>query len=193
VANDAQVLGVVDVSNVSDLMLLAGVELFPKTFIQFTAVLLDRGNETYVISPYVPLTIEAYTGRVQIAYVMSSQDNAVSPLIEGSIQLASGLVSLTSNYAARSFAVNGSNLRVYLDILETTEAKVHVYAKNAAGVVVELTRNAANSTPLDNNWVRMPFELTGQVGWTNTSISIALVTSHVTARAYAMNLMSYIY
>lgn len=187
------VLGAVSVVDCTDLVLMTSVETYPRTFVSFTATLLDRPGESYVITPYVSVIVPQYTGRVRIDYVLSSTDNAVTPRVDLSAQVAYGLTDLQSTYTSRAFVASGSNLKVFLNIAESTAASVHVFAKNAAGNWVEMVRDQGNSKLLDNSLVEMPFVATGLGALNTTQIQIVLSTTDRTKRSYAENLRAYVY
>ncbi|MCX6695925.1 MAG: hypothetical protein NTU61_06485, partial [Candidatus Altiarchaeota archaeon] len=180
-------LGSINVNDATDLMLLTGVDRYPDTSVSFRAVLVNRNNEAYNLSPYAPIEIPKYTGAVTLVGTLTSTNSRYTPLIEGDVMLATGTLEETSTYACRSFPVTGDRLKVYLDILENNPAVITVYYQDGSQNWVQMTRDTNNSNPIGDGWVEMPF-VYDNPGVTYTKIKIKMSTTNDTARPYAKNL-----
>ena len=182
-------LGIVNVTSITDLTLLAGTDIPAGTNLQFQAVLLDRSNESYNIFPYVNLEIPRYTGDIQITATLSTTNQYMSPAIEGDILVAVGAVQLPSYYISRAFSITDSSTKitVSLDVNEPSPSVVKVYYKNASNAWVELSRNTSKSQSIGNSWVKIQLE--GTISNLNsTSLKIELISADTQSRPYARNL-----
>jgi spermidine/putrescine-binding protein len=121
---------------------------------------------------------------------MSTTDAMVSPIVSGSIQLASGLVEYPTSYISRNFAVGGTALSVYLEIYQPSASTIKVYYYNGTSYV-EIARNVSKATSLSDGFVDMAFEVTG-LALATTKIKIVMDTTDNTQRPKARNLRAFI-
>lgn len=180
-----QALHTFSVTDCTDLLLACSSKVYPGTSLEFRAILLDRGNETYNINPGSPLIIEKYTGQVQITATLTSSNDKFSPTMQRDFTLMAGSVDFPSTYIGRSFDVSGTNLTLYLDILENGPSSVKAYFYNTGGVWTELTRGTG--LPVGDGWVRMSYSASG-LSISSTKIKLVLDTPDLTLRPYARKL-----
>lgn len=185
-----KVLGTVAVTNKTDLVLLADTEVYPNTSVKFKGILENRNNEEIILSPSTPVALASYTGNVRVELTMSTTDAKMSPLVSGSIQLASGLIEYPTSYVSRSFAVGGTSLSVYLEIYQPNASTIKVYYYNGTSYV-EIARNVSKATSLSDGFVDMAFEVAG-LALATTKIKIVMDTTDNTQRPKARNLRAFI-
>ena len=195
-STNTAVLGEAVVTDSTDAILSVGTTNYPGTFLSFKAVLLDRNNETYTITPGVPIRYSRYSGRIRVSYEMRTTDPKVSPVIDVSSQLVSGNVQLEGSYVARAFDVTGTKLSVRVEEWKETLANISVfYHRPAAGGVPEawipMTRNAAKVLPAQGDFVDAPYEATG-LTVTSTKIKVVLSTSSEMQRPRVKNIRAYV-
>lgn len=121
------ILGTVSVTDATDLMLLANMELAPGTGAGFILTLLDRNNEELSVVPHSPVRLASYTGRVKVAVTMSTENDRVSPVISADVFLANGTVELPSTYVNAQFAFSGSKIKSILDVFEPSGSLIKLY------------------------------------------------------------------
>lgn len=184
------VLGTVAVTNKTDLVLLANTEIYPNTSVKFKGILENRGNEEIILSPSTAVAMASYTGNVRVELTMSTSDAMVSPLVSGSIQLASGLIEYPTSYISRAFAVSGTSLSVYLEIYQPSASTIKVYYYNGT-TFVEINRNVAKAVSLSDGFVDMAFEVSG-LAIASSKIKIIMDTSDNTQRPKARNLRAFV-
>ncbi len=178
-------LGTISVTNATDLLLMVGVDNFPNTSASFTATInRGGGDEIISIKPYVPVEVDTYTGDVTIKVNISSSDDRYTPVIEGDIQMAVGLLDVPSIYTSRFFNVDGTDIKVYIDLQEPTAATISLEYWTGT-VWASLTRGS--STPLDEGWSEVLFSVTG-LSISESRIRINMTTADVTQRPYSRNL-----
>lgn len=181
----------VSVSNATDLILLTATDLMAGTSVQFIATLLDRANEEIVVSPYEPVTIAQYTGAVALRAILSTTNPNLTPVIDGDISWAVGVLQTPSTYITRSIVIPAgvTTFKAYLEVLEQSGSSISIEYRNQADTAwVALTRDPTNAVNLGSGWVEMPFNATGISGVTATRLRISLQTSDLTKRAYGANL-----
>jgi hypothetical protein len=121
-------IGTVDgTSDVTDIMLTAEVDNYPGTGTKFTAILLDRNNETYTTPPGVPIVIPKYSGDIKFEVELFSNNADFSPVVDEVVTVALGTVEFPSNYIDRRFSVEGVKLKNYLVINEPSGSSVKMY------------------------------------------------------------------
>ena len=179
-------LGTIEVENITDLAILADTLIYPDTNIQIIATLQDKNNQQITLSPYIPVSIPKYTGKIKLQAVLQTNNLEVTPVLDGNIQLAVGTVQLPSTYISRYFQANGNKLSVYLDVKETTQAKANVYYRSGSNWI-KLTRNFQNAKPKDNGYIEIPFEA-DITGIDKTQIKIELTSTDQMQRPTVKNL-----
>ncbi len=185
-------LGVINVSNVTDLMLLTGVDVPANTRINFKVVLLDDGNKEYDISPYSVIEIAPYSGDIQLMANMETLANNISPAIEGDVILATGQVELTSNYISRAFAITNTSttFNIILDVNEPGASTTTVQYQDSNNVWQTLTRDNLKSRQIGNGWVEVTYTQSIS-NLTSTRIQIILNSPDSLNRPYARNIRFY--
>ena len=179
------------VEAVTDLMLLADVDVYPDTVTQFEAILRSRNNQTVILAPNSPVTIAEYTGGIDIRAVLSSSQSEFSPVVDGSVQLASGLIKFPSSYISRQFDVDGEEIRVYIEMFEPSSTSVKVFYESAPDIYTELTRDMSTAVNIGNGFVDLKFGKQG-LTVTNTRVKIVLDTSDSELRPMVRNLRAFI-
>lgn len=182
-------LGTLEVTNCTDLLLLAGIDTPQSTSLRFEAILIDRSSETHSIFPYSILEIAEYTGTVEIIAYLSTSSNNLSPAIEGTVILAQGSVQLPSSYISRSINLSStsSKLTAILDVNEPSPSSIILYYKNSIGNWIQLSRNPLLSQQIGNGWVRLTYE-ENISSLSSTAVKIELTSSNNQSRPMAKNL-----
>ena len=179
------------VKAITDLMLLADVDVYPDTVTQFEAILRSRENQIVILSPNSPVTIAEYTGDIDIRATLSSSQEEFSPVVNGSIQLATGVVEFPASYVSRQFDVNGEEIRVYIEMYEPSATSVKVYYESATDVYSELTRDLTTAVNIADGFVDLKFNKLGlTVG--KTRVKIVLGTIDKENRPMVRNLRAFI-
>nr|DAX81740.1 MAG TPA: protein of unknown function (DUF4815) [Bacteriophage sp.] len=179
------------VTNKTDLMLVADIDLYPDTNISFVATLLDRDDEKVILTPNTPSYVTAYTGRVKVEAILKSSSDLMSPVTLPDIYLAHGKVETPSTYISRQFKKDGDTIKVYLEIYEPTASFVNVSYEKTDNNFVAMTKKNTQAINLGDGWVDMLYEIT-DAGVENTRIKIDLSTSDTNVRPLARNLRAYI-
>lgn len=185
-------LGTVSVVDATDLMIMAEATLYPSTYIEFNGVLLDRNNEVVKLAPNSVSAIKDYTGDIALSVTMSTADPLYTPVLSKDIQLAVGTVQFPATYVMREFDIDGTHLRLNLDMLEPTNSSIKAFYQEADGTTwTELTRNEANSKLLANGYLDMEFKK-DNIGLSKTRLKITLDTTDHLKRPSVKNLRAYI-
>ena len=184
-------LGTTNVTDKTDLMILADLSLYAGTVAQFEATLLDRNNEIHILNPYTPLAIEKYTGDISVSLSLSSLNPDLTPVVNNVVQLASGVVDFPASYNSRQFSVDGTSIKAYIEMFEPAGSSVKVFYESSAGVYAEMTRNSANATAIGDGYVDMEFTSdTVDIG--RTRIQIVLDTTNDLQRPVVKNLRAFV-
>lgn len=181
----------VTVSDKTDLMLIADIDLYPDTNITYEATLLDRDNEKVTLTPNTPSHITAYTGKVKVEAKLKSLTDLMSPVTLPDIYLAYGKVVTPSTYISRQFKTDGNTIKVYLEIYEPTPSSVNVSYESADNVFTALTKKNASAVNIGDGWVDMLYEVTG-TSVENTRIKIEMSTLDSNVRPLVRNLRAYV-
>ena len=184
-------LGTTTVTNKTDLMILADLDLYAGTVAQFEATLLNRNNEIHILNPYTPLAIGEYTGDISVSLSLSSSNANLTPVVNGVVQLASGIIDFPSSYNSRQFSVDGTSIKVYIEMLEPAGSSVKVFYESSVGVYTEMTRNPANATSIGDGYVDMEFR-SSTVNINETRIQIVLDTTDKLQRPVVKNLRAFV-
>ena len=181
----------VNVTNKTDLMLIADSDLYPDTNLSFQAILLDRDNEKVILTPNSPSYISSYSGRVKIEVILNSNSDLMSPIVMPDLYFAHGKVVTPSTYISRQFKKDGNTIKVYLEIYEPTASAVNVSYEKTDNNFVAMIKKNTQAINLGDGWVDMLYEIT-DAGVDNTRIKIDLSTSDTNVRPLARNLRAYI-
>jgi len=139
-------LGTVAVTAATDLMVLANADTPEGTTVYFE-VTLDGEGDSFICSAFTPLRFATYTGDVSVSLHMSTNDDRVSPLVNGDITLSVGSLQTTGTYTSRSFSMaapggaSGSEIRAYALLAEPGGSSVAMQYYNPT---LELSDGAAN-------------------------------------------------
>lgn len=179
------------VKGITDLMLLADVDIYPDTVTQFEAILRDRKDQIVILAPNSPVKIAEYTGNIDIRATLSSTQEEFSPVIEGSIQLATGIIQFPSSYISRQFDVNGGEIRVHIEMFEPSATSVKVYYESATNVFTELQRDMNTAVNIGDGFVDLQFNKLG-LTVDKTRVKIVLDTEDNENRPLVRNLRAFI-
>lgn len=185
-----------NVTNASDLMLLAGIEVPERTVMQWTVTLVGDNNRTMVLEPYEAIQLPArYTGQVILKVKMRTSIPWVSPTVDGMLYLQSGNLKASGEYVSRVIPVptGTPNVKLYLDIFEPAGTTITVYMRNPADTAwVALTRDTANAINLGDGVVEMPFTAANLFpAGGSTKIRIVMTHTDPRYRPIARNLRSF--
>jgi hypothetical protein len=148
-------IGTFTVKDVTDLYLMAVTDIYIGTAVEFFVVLKDKNNEEIAISPMTLLSIENYTGEIELKAVLSTTDNKFTPIIDKDISILSGKVSTLSAYIGREFKVSGERINIYLEAIEQNEAvKVYIQKDDEW---VQLERETFRNELMGDGWVELYF------------------------------------
>jgi hypothetical protein len=181
----------ITVTDITDLMLLADIDLYPDTSISFEATLVDRANEKVTITPFTPTYITKYTGKVEVEASLKSINSDLTPVILPNIQLGYGKVVTPSTYISRQFKTDGTKIKVFLETYEPSGASIKVFYETTQDNFVELPRKTNDAVNLGDGWVDMPYVIEG-ASVDATRIKIVMETTDSNLRPRVKNLRSYV-
>ncbi len=179
--NDVE-LGEISVTDATDIVLNCGVDNPAGCSVSFKVTLPD-GTET-VVFPYEPLILPKTTGNLLFSARLMTENQNLSPTIDGDIYISIGKVLSESTYISRAFPVDGDTLNVYLECLEVGNKKVKVYCQ-VGTEWVEMVRQG-EGMPVGDGFVEYQFTKTG-LSQEQTRIKIILEADG-TERTAAKNL-----
>lgn len=108
-------LGITNVTEITDLILLVDIDVYVDTGISFEAILLDRVTsgqpKTYEIVPSQVLRIPLYTGNIEIRAILTTNNPNITPRISGDVRLTMGKIVYPSSYIGKVFPVDGSVIK----------------------------------------------------------------------------------
>jgi len=178
-------LGTTAVSNTSDLMVMADVDI-PSSSCRcvFRLTLIGRDNEAITVAPYQPISLTSrYTGNVKIEAILTGTADA-SPVLYPEVQLAVGNVEETAVYVTRTFSANsGTSLVVILDAMTPGSSTIGVEVFNGTSWSAVSFDSGA---PLEDTWVERKYTKTGFSG-TDARLRITM-TGNAAARPTIRNL-----
>jgi len=179
-------LGIIEVEDITDLAIFVDTAVYPDTNIEIIATLIDRNNAQITLNPYIPVSIEKYTGQIKIEAILRTNNPEITPVLGGSIQLAVGQVEFPSIYISRYFETKGDNLNVYLEVKESESSKVDVYYRSGASWL-KLSRDLTKAKQTGDGFVEIPF-IANITGLDSTQIKIELTSTDELQRPEAKNL-----
>lgn len=178
-------LGTTAVSNTSDLMVMADVDI-PASSCRcvFRLTLIARDNEEITVAPYQPVSLTTrYTGNVKIEAILTGTAEA-SPVLYPEVQLAIGNVQESAVYVTRQFSNNsGTSLVVILDAETPGSSTIGVEVYNGTTWAAVSFDSGA---PLEDAWVERKYTKTGFSG-TTARLRITM-TGNAAARPTIRNL-----
>ena len=189
----------VTVTNATDLLINAGVELQKNTSIYFNISLLDRAeNNTFTnVSNNLPIPIgDSYTGRVKVEAVLEG-DGDFSPNLEPTAVLSVGTTKNTSYYTSRQFdfPADCKIVDTYIDVYRPMNTAIILeYQDYDAGSDtyswVALPEIPGDAKDLGNGWQELHFRLDNITPPDNlkTRIRITLSTTDIKYRPVVANL-----
>lgn len=189
------VMPVVNVTDASDLMVLANAKVEEGTSIQYKVDLLDRAeNNTFLVNSYSQFPLDdLYTGQVRITAKFTS-DGLRTPHLDPNVQLSVGTVAHQSIYTSRAFEFsNDATIAdLYLDNYIPANTNIQAFYQNTTDGVnftwVEIP--SVESKPIGNDWVETHFRLEGLTAPSNeqSRIRLILTTSNDKDRPVCGNL-----
>ena len=175
-------LGKINVEDATDIILNVGTDNPAGCSVSFRVTLPDGTEST--IFPYEPLTLSRTTGELSFSARLTTENQNLSPTIDGDIYVSVGKVLPESVYISRAFPINGDTLNVYLECKEVGNKKVKVYCQ-VGTEWVEMIRQG-EGTPVGDGFVEYQFTKTG-LSQDTTRIKIVLEADG-TERTAARNL-----
>jgi hypothetical protein len=149
-------LGSTNVDNVSDLLLLAGIERHvADSDIQVTATTDD--GDVYRLQEDQPLNLsERLSGNLAIKAELSGSEQ-LSPVLYPGIQIAKGNLTETADYVSRAFTSGeDSTVKVTFEAIIGGDATVDVFAEiNGDWQAV----NFVGATPVEESWQEYSYKL----------------------------------
>ena len=151
---------VFNVTNMSDFMINAGVEIEKGTNAYFNVYLLDRNvdNQFLKVQNHIPVPVgDYYTGKVKVEAVLESIDGKFSPKLEPNATFSVGHTKTTSYYTSKTFSIsdNENVIDVYIDakLPLNTDIKIEYQDhKNGNYSWVEIPKIADDTKELDYGW-----------------------------------------
>ena len=183
-------LGTIEVEEITDLAIFVDTAVYPDTNIEIIATLINRNNAQITLNPYIPVSIEKYTGQVKIEAILKTNNPEITPVLGGSIQVAIGKVEFPSVYISRYFETRGDNLNVYLEVKESESSKVDVYYRSGANWL-KLSRDLSKAKQTGDGFVEIPFTA-NITGLEKTQIKIELTSTDELQRPECKNLRAII-
>ncbi len=149
-------LGQIDASNMTDLLMLAGVERHvADSDVQFCATTAD--GQQYQLQEDIPLNLAtALTGPLNVSAELTGNEQ-FSPLLYPGIQLAKGQLNQTADYVTRAFNAGAdSTLKVTFEAIVPGSAAISVLAE-IDGVWQPLELQSA--TTVQSPWQELSYRL----------------------------------
>lgn len=163
-------LGVCNADQVSDLLLLAGIQrTVAETDVEVTAI--TKSGEIFRLQEDQPLNLSSrLSGNITMKAELKGTEQH-SPILLPGIQLAKGKLVETADYVSRAFpAGNDVDVKVAFEALLTGTAKVNVFVE-VGGSWKALS--FVDATPVDNGWREVNYKL-AKVNATSVRIKLVL-------------------
>lgn len=125
------VMGTESVVSMTDLMLVADLQLQSNTSIELRVTLIDRGNAVLAVNPNVPIIIQSYTGQVRVEYRLTSTNSLNTPTLRENATLGVGHIVYPGLYVTRRLAFDGDILKVQLVMFEPSGSSIGLYYESA--------------------------------------------------------------
>jgi len=114
-----------EVTDATDLMILARTEIPESCLAYFEVRLLDRQTDNvFLCTQYNPVSFAQYTGKVKVTLFLNTIDTAFSPAVDGDIEISIGKLSKDAVYTGRAFETTGSKLQSYVALYEPGSASI---------------------------------------------------------------------
>lgn len=178
-------LGTTAVTDASDLMVMANVEIpSSQARCEFRMTLLDAGSQQIVVAPWQSVQLATrYTGDVKLEAILTGTATS-SPVLHHDVQLAIGDVEESATYITREFSANGgTSLTVTLEAVTPGSSTIAVEVHNGTAWS---TVTFDSATPVEDSWVERTYTLSGFSG-TNARLRITLA-GNAAARPTVRNL-----
>lgn len=189
------VLGTVNVTNATDVILSTISEVYSGTNITYNLILVNRNAEKLEVTPGAAYEIKSYTGPIRVEATLRTNNPLISPLLFGDVTLTTMTRLWPSNYVSRNFDVTTSgtsDIKVILDQYEPEGSSIKVRYRKADDTFAEMSR--IKSSVYLGSVNKVEYAATG-VNLRTTQIEIILNVDSPTTninRPYCNNLRVYV-